>query len=253
MSSSNLNGVWRDTIPSTCVNGVWRSSDEWVNVNGVWRTSSSPSPITESDITAFEVVYTRIMDIKYFDFPLLRDNREIPVVVEIAGKAPNDGYSTDPKSFVMRYTNEKPDVEGLAVYSGTLCVKLHSGKLIPVSDMYDNGVGYNGDIRITIDAYSTYESYGPDVMGWNRVFSEEDNLPAFHDYADKNTLIMNSYPILPTYERPQTYQHRSLIGIARNMTDRYDNMVGSHGLLDHTYDTIFLNGNPMPFKITVYE
>ena len=252
MPFTNLNGVWRDTKPMTCVNGVWRESTNWSNVNGVWRTKRTPSPITPANIEAFELVYTRIRDIRYFDFPNLRDNRNIPSTARVGGNLPVEEYSTEPRSFILEYSNEYPKEEGLAVYQGILCAKLKDGTLMSVSEIFDSNADCMPDTNIKINGYSLYESYGPYVIGWNRVFSNEDNLPAkFND--NKNTYIINSYPILPAYNRSKSYAFRSLIGIAREMSDRYVNMVGSHGLLEHTYDSIELNNNPIPFRITIYD
>ena len=252
MSLANINGVWRDTKPSTCVNGVWRDSTEWMNVNGVWRTKRTPSPITPANIQSFELVYTRIRDIRYYDFPLLKDNRNIPSIAKVGGELPVEEYSTDPRTMILEYSNAKPEEEGLVVYQGILCANLINGTQIPISEIFDNNSDYMTETSIKINGYSIYESYGPDVIGWNRVFSNDDNLPVkFND--DKNTFIINSYPILPAYNRSKSYASRSLIGIAREMSDRYTNMVGSHGILDHTYDSIELNGTPMPFRITIYD
>ena len=252
MPSTNVNGVWRDATPMTCVNGVWRKSSDWTNINGVWRTKRTPSPITPANIEAFEIVYTRIKDIRYYDFPDLKDNRKIPSTARVGGGLPVEEYSTKPRSFILEYTNELPKEEGLAVYQGVILAKLKDGTLLNISEIFDNNMDCMPDISITITGYSTYESYGPDVLGWNRVFSTQDNLPSvYHD--DKNTYLINSYPILPAYNRSDSYMFRSLLGIAREMSDRYINMVGSHGLLDHTYDIVEMNGEPMPFRITVYE
>lgn len=248
---TNVNGVWRDGKPMTCVNGVWRKSKEWTNVNGVWRTNGDQPIISAETIDSFEMIYTRIRDIRYLYFPHLVDNRNIPCTARVAGVIPVDEYSTIPRSFVFEYSNDKPEEEGLAVYQGILYANLLNGTMISVSEILDNNMD-NSNISITIDGSSTYESYGPDVIGWNRVFSNVDNLPArFND--DKNTIIINSYPILPAHNRSTSYTFRSLIGIAREMTDMHINMVGSHGTLDHTIESIKVNNIPMSFRITIYE
>ena len=246
-----VNGVWRSINNYTNLNGIWRKKNEWECINGVWRTGSQETfPFTSEDIAGFKMIYRRSYDTRYSRFPDMVDNPNIPASATITG---SHDFDEEASSILFQYSNDDPEIEGLCVYTGTLYALTYNGDLIAVSDIMDSALNPEPDMEISVKGYTLYENHGPAVpLGWNRFFSFEDNIPTDIN-QDKNTYFMNPYAILPTYKRIGSYGLISMIGIARNMTNREFNMVGSRGVLDHTIQKIFLNGVSMPFTINLSE
>ena len=251
----NVNGIIRrGNNTSIMTNGVWRKSTELVNANGVWRNVSFKEEIIYGNqIDGFELVYYRSKDTIYDDYPTLRNNPNLPTRFHITSESPINEFNDVEKSVIFEYSNNEPSLEGLCVYKGVLFARLKNRySLYPISNMLDSTLSIEPDMNIYIQGYTLCEPYGPPPLGWNRLFTSENNL-ATEWNADKSIVPFNSYVILPSYHRSQTYDFESYIGIARNMSDRYSNMVGSHGILDHTITKIMLNGESMPFKISIFE
>lgn len=274
----NINGVQRKIIGSYAdVNGVMRENTVMVNDKGVWR-SQFKQKLEESDILGFRMVYVLDESSTHPDYPHLVTNRKIPANISITGDHPGYMDLTE-KGIVFRYMRQHPEGDnppskdwqdnGLLRYEGHLYAVLVDDTIIdiPVSTtpaaktndvsvpshtttMFDN-------LRVTIEAWVTYESYGYYMQGWNNLFYSD----AFLDptkYEDrevhKNLKRLNSYVILPIWEREDAFDPIASIGIARDTNiDDFTDMVGSYGALKHTIFNIMVNNVSKPFVIECYN
>lgn len=251
---AKVNGVWRYEISNHArVKGIWRNKkEEYVKVNGVWRSTETVKPFNADSILGFTIIYKLARHLVHPMYPKMGFNPAIKNMVDIAGFRPIT-YDTDAKSILFRFLNGDYRVEGTYAYEAIMYADIVDGSSIPISTIIDSPVSANMDsISVTVDGYTLYESYGPYVTGWNRFFTDKDNLPS--SASDERDLIrISSYNILPTYSRDSSYISNAYIGIARNMSSRDHNMVGSHGALDQTIESIKLNGVEKPFKIEIYD
>ncbi len=270
---SMINGVWREMLrPTPNINNVVRNSDVFANINGVTRVIYARA-IDPSEVVGFRMVYKRSTTRKHPSFPELSYNPNLPVTVFLTGdtKGTMDGNE---KGIILEYSNERPDEEGILMYEGRLYMVLLNGDIIDVTRSCDD-VGWEEtgdpgnqgiehahatskimDLSIYINYTSRYEAFGYNMFGWNSFFSTEDFLD-YTRYPDKgpnkNITVQNSYNILPVYRRWSTFDAVAKIGIARDMTDPDKNMIGSYGVLDQSIHHIFLEGEPKPFVVELYD
>lgn len=259
---ARINGVWRDVQQGcTKINGVWRDTNSWAKINGVWRETFEDI-ITEESIKGFHLVYLLNKEKTHPSYPKLIYNAKIPYKVSCAGE--NVGImDTTNKSIVFEYSRNEYKEEGIVMYEGTLYAELTNGKYVDISHINTSSLAQNvrlfnrtKDLEITLQGYSTYESYGYFVDGWNNFFETEtflnkENMPI--EKADKNIHTLNLYHILSVAQRSDIYDSVASIGIARDMTSPTHNMVGSMGTIDQTIQAIYCNGVSKPFVIEIYN
>lgn len=257
--SVNKDGIWREVTNSmVCINGVWRSANQWGKINGVWRTSNPTKRLKPDDIKGFRLIYTLDKSISYTEFPGMKFNPDIKNIIAISEHTSdgsivelnNSKYDESEKGIIFEIVNTRDyGTEGIYALRGILYAELIDGTLVSISDINDNPTSNTDDVDIKIDGYVKYESYGPKpIIGWNRMLSYDNILPV--DSSNNKKLVrMNSYNILPSYKRASIYDSSFIIGIARNMSDKDHNMIGTTGLLDQTIESIYLNGTEMPFSI----
>lgn len=105
-------------------------------------------------------------------------------------------------------------------------------------------------------ARMSYETYGYYMAGWNSIFSTNSFIASanFPDRGpDQNTQSIRSYIILPSNIRDNDFSSIASIGIARNVTQPENNMVGSYGYIDQTIEEIIVNGVNKPFVVEAYS
>lgn len=271
--SMKINGVWRDLWSSQAmINGVWRDLESWVNINGVWRESFKHN-IEESDIIGFRMIYKLMNVAKHPDYPKLTVNKDLPVIVTLSGK--NQGkMDGSTKGILFQYSNEEYEKEGIIVYRGDLYAELATGQIVNVG-MSISDVGCDvrtpgnipgmieswstnklGKLSITMNGYVLYNATGYSMAGWNSLFNKNQFIDP-SDHSDqgpyKNKLQLNSYNILPIENRIDSFDSAAYIGIARDMTSDTGNMIGSHGVLDHTITAIYVDGVSKPFVVELYN
>lgn len=249
-----VNHIWRATNDWVKVNHIWRKSNQWAKVNGVWRQPvDTKRLITSDEIDGFQLIYTPARYLKHYLFPDMEFNEDVRYIIDRTGYIDNSLYDDKKKSIIFEYTNSRPEIEGHYVLEGNLYAVLKDDNRIPISSYTDHAATYDpGDIDVKIYGFSSAEIYGPPCLGWNMLFSRINNLAG--DIIDnKKVDSFDAYHILPSYKRDEYYHPLAVIGIARNMSDRFNNMVGSHGTLDQTIDKITLNGISMPFQIIIYK
>ena len=271
---NNVNGVWRKpTAMYANINGVWRDTDQYVNVNGVWRKTYERKIIEESDIKGFRIVYTRITKLKHPDYPDLTINHNLPVKFDLTGE--DIGImNLSWKGVVFQYDRFQYKEEGLLAYRGDIYAELIDEELvnvgltlpelIPDENRYLGTYPYldtwNYDrinhLNIEMDGYVLYESNGYQMKGWNSLFNKHQFIdpteyPDTMDY--KKQYRMNSYRILPIESRDEFFDASAYIGIARDMHSADGNMIGSYGVIDHTFNSIRVNGVEKPFVIEIYN
>lgn len=262
----NTNGEWRQVYqPYVKINGVWRHANAWVKTNGVWRQTHK-SKVEESDIIGFRLVYTYNPNKTYSPFPFLSSNLELPIKIHLTGSTAGN-MDLDTKGILYEYSNTKYPTEGITCLEGRLYAVLYNDIILDICSGY-NGVKYNdkemGDIfidsrldelTITISGYELFEDYGYYISGWNSLFNKTEFLDS-SNFPDKEReekiKYLDNWIITPANSRNSNFDNIAQIGIARNMHTRENNMIGSHGLLDHTITHIKVNGIPKPFIIEYY-
>lgn len=243
----NVNGVLRESNTPVNVNGVLREPSAYVNINGVLRETSS-TKVSEDKIVSFDLVYKANKDMKHPDFPRLTYNPNIPAKLMKTGEE-LDEANINPKGVEFEYDRINPNEEGILMYEMHMYAILDNGTPIDVCCLKDLN-----DLKIQIQATILYEANGFYIAGWNSLFNTDQfistNPNPDEEMKYKN---INSYPILPIEDRVEDYAPISQIGIARDMHNDGDNMVGSYGLLDQTIHWITVNGIKKPFIVEIYD
>lgn len=243
----NVNGVLRESSTAVNVNGVLREPSTYVNVNGVLRESSN-TKVTEERIKYFKLVYTVNKKIKHPDFPKLEYNPKIPVRLMVTGEE-NNQVNLNFKGVELEYDRNKIDQEGILAYDAHLYAILTNDTPIDVCCIRNLN-----DLKIQIQATILYEANGYFVAGWNSLFNTDQFISILPDpWADRKYKYINSYSILPEEDRDEKYSSIGQIGIARDMHNDGDNMVGSYGLIDQTIHWITVDGIKKPFIVEVYD
>jgi len=267
-----INGVWR-RVWSTHVriNDVWRDSDVSNRINGVWRTSHRHE-LLESNIIGFRLVYQLIDNVTYPALPHLRPNPNIPVDFDLTGD--NRGMMDTTRKGVIFHYRSTGSEEGIKMYAGALYAVLDTGDILNLSrdgneDRIINSnltsIGINESwstsrierLIISIDGYTHCHKPTGYVGGWLSLFDKIQHFERFpNDFFLSNDTIWyvgydKSFILNPTDMRAPTYDSLATIGIARDFRTPDHNMVGSFGALDHTFDAIYINGNPKPFSVEI--
>lgn len=273
MSIGNLiNGVSRNTHSSySKVNGVWRNNiSGWAKVNGVWRCTDN-SAIDEKNILGFKLIYTLNATRIHHDNPNLKYNSNIPHIMKLTGDTIGSLDFND-KGIVFEYSREKPEEEGIIVYEGRLYAMHINGSLINVCSVYGSNTNklYEDQIiseistihevgridHLDIKLYGTviFEDYGYYFNGWNNLFNmkpviDQSIYPDKKPY--KKVLPILSYNILPSHTRDEYFDSCATVGIARDMSSRTNNMIGSSGYMYHSINKITVNGIDKPFVVDI--
>lgn len=266
---NNINGVYRETWTSNSnINGVWRQGDVLPLVNGVYRESFL-SDIKESDILGFRIVYKLSKEKKHPSYPHLLYNDKIPVDVYKTGDI-SRSMNENKKGIIFEYKRHEAYEEGIVMYEGNLYAELLNGFVINVG-LFDTftidddrvpttnrsiEIDRLSKLSISIGARVAYQSYGYFMDGWNSIFSTEELLdPTRYPHKElyEDYKHIDYYNILPVHNRLNTYNCMAQIGIARDMTSKDHNMVGSYGLLDHTFYEVRVNNKVKPFVVEIYN
>lgn len=253
-----VHSVWRPAWTHHAkINGVCREIDEYQYQNGIWRCGHDHMIDTET-LIGFRIVYTYDPLATYEDFPWIHSRKDLPVTMRLTGD--NRGHmDMTTKGVVFEYDREMPYTEGICMYRGILYAEFPDDMLIPINSKKGSELWttFNfADMDIRIIGYEAYESYGYYVSGWNSIFHKEQFLDptVFPDKDPHRTLNrLEKHTILPIEVREDDYDSGISIGIARNLTTPDRNMVGSHGVLDHTYKAIYANGEAKPFVVELYH
>lgn len=255
------------------VNGAWHKCQQFIKVNGLWRKVYSPE-INAEDVVGFKVVYKLCStDMTHPDFPNLKVNYNLPVEFDLTGAS--KGISdTSEKGVVLEYKHDIPDMEGIIMWEANLYAVLKNGVLINIgrskplgsederitkeeSREYESWSTDKLSIySITMQGYLIHESYGYFTAGWNSLFQTENCIdPTIYETNKLTTYrkLLESYNLLPIENRDNIWNATAKIGIARDMTSKWHNMVGSHGKFDQTIQSIWLNGIEKPFVIEIAD
>ncbi|MCM1439770.1 MAG: hypothetical protein NC131_11315 [Roseburia sp.] len=257
-TSVNIGGVYRKMWPSrVMIDGVWRSDDSYAMINGVWRKTYEHN-ISASNIIGVRIIYVRDPAAKSDEYPELRSTKQLPVRMHLTGDTRGNMDLND-KGIIFEYDHDHPTWEGICLYRATMYVELVDGTILAVNPRTGPNLWDTPDLcetTIQINGYEFYESYGYYISGWNSIchkkqFIKDDN------FTDKGQVkkfnLLNQYNILPATLRDDDFDSGILIGISRSLRNDGPNMVGSYGVLDHTYREILINGEPKPFVIEIYH
>lgn len=270
---NNIDGVWRPCWTNYVkIDGVWRDADSWAKINGVWRETHRYE-ITADDILGFRMVYVRSDMIRHPDHPDLGFNDEIPRVVTASGESPMS-MDLRPKGILFQYERGRWKEEGTIVYKGKLYAVLLDDQLVDVcgsldpaspEDRVHTGVPEHDvawitqrmqNVDIQVDGYVRYEAVGYNFCGWNRFFSKEDFISR-EGFPNKDlkqdTKLVEDYKLYPPISRSETFDDSCIIGIAREVDQTENNMVGSHGSLSQDIHMITVNGQEKPFTVEIYH
>lgn len=265
----NINGVWRESTPLVNINGVWRDSNSVVNINGVWREASAQErTITADDIKSFEFAYFPNKTIKHPDFPWLKYNEKVPGSIDLTGDISGEinfnekgvEFQYDRNDVVHEVIIENKE-EGIKMYESHIYAILQDDTPIDIccidKDQEHSSLGINKitDLKINIQATLIYEANGYYMAGWNNICSK-DQFTITTDpprSPGKSFKYLNNYKLLPVKDRDEKFQSLMQIGIARDLTNDGDNMVGSYGILDHTIHWISVNGEKKPFVVKIFK
>ena len=270
-TGNTINGVSRDSRESySKVNGVWRKNFEtWSKFNGVWRLNNNP--FNPNRIIGFKLVYTLNANRIHHDIPRLKYNPKIPHVFKLTGDSIGNLDLTH-KGVIFEYKRDETEEEGIVMYEGRLyaildtdeeynvCLmygnndnKQHEDEMVSeFVDIYEASVVHDVDIKLT--GYVAFEDYGYYFAGWNSLFNTKpfiDKTIQPDKTLYKKKLDVNLYNIHPMCERDEYFDSVSSIGVARDLETPIYNMIGSHGVLDHTITRISLNGVDMPFIVEI--
>lgn len=270
--STKIDGEWKDLYsPYAKIDGEWRTGNLYVKVNGVWKQVHS-CDVQESDIVGFRMVYHYVdrMIHPYPRHPQLVPNKELPVSMLLTGEHVGEMDYTS-KGVVFEFTNSHPKREGICLYEAGLYAVTKDGFLYNVGDSkYDQNVLeskipsvpkiFNTDrlaeLSITIDTKMAYQTYGFYITGWNNMFTTNDFMDknlydeemTFDEYKSRM-----EYKLLPREQRENDFHGICQIGIARDMTSTFYNMVGAHGKLSQTITKISVDGKSKPFIVELYD
>lgn len=262
----NINGVWREAVISPNIDGIWRETDKF--------------EIAEEDIIGFRIVYQSNHNPSYGDLPDLVYNPNLPAQLKLTGDT-SGNMDLNYKGVVFEYLNTKEpdqlfddDEEGILMYQGKIYAVLTNDLIIDVTAT-TNMVGWDdrvpcesipgvtetwattklNELSIQLQARVAYETNGLNTEGWNKLFSSTNHIGSLNvdDTDDKNYERINSYNIIPIESRDESFYPFAEIGIARDLHTAGKNMVGSYGVLDHTYNWITVNGVKKPFVVEIYN
>jgi hypothetical protein len=267
-----VDGSWRDIWGAYVkVDGVWRNVDVSAKADNDWK-SSHINNISESDIVAFRMIYKLNPNKEHPLFPNLKTNLNMPVEFSLTGENIGMNYST---KGVLYHYERFGDEEGIMMYEGALYAVLKNGCIAKVSSCTNTKIN-NDDIRIPgpipsipevwitsrlqsldirMEGYILFESFRYHLFGWNSLFDTEQFLlpePYTKDKVYQDIKLISERILLPVENRLNTYDSIASIGITRSLTD-IDNMIGAYGTLDHTINSIKVNGISKPFVIEIYN
>ena len=277
---SNIFGVNRRAMSMfTNINGVWRDSTVFPNINGIYRESDS-FDITEEDIIGFRIIYMPNKNAEYPDLPNLSYNPNLPARLSLTGDI-SGNMNMEYKGVVFEYFNtHEPDQlfdddeEGILMYEGRLYAVLTNDLILDVTAtrdllIWDERIPESGipgssetwsmwklnNLTIEIQTRILYENNGLNIEGWNKLFSTTNYIGKLNvdDTNDTNYERINQYTILPIESRDNIFYPYAEIGIARDLHTVDRNMVGSYGVLDHTFNWITVNGVKKPFVCEIYN
>lgn len=267
-----IDGVWREVWGAyVMVDGVWRSVDLSTKVDGEWKTVHIDE-IKESDINEFHLVYKLNPDKRHPDFPSLKHNPNLPVTFSVTGE--NIGMNTSTKGVVYHYERFGED-EGILAYDAHLYAVLKNGCVVDVPSSRDTKVNNDDqrlpgpipsirevwitsrmkELSIQLEGYVLYEGFRYHMHGWNSLFDKNQFLlpdPYTSEETYREVKPIDPRILFPVEDRLSSYDTIGSIGIARPLTNQ-ENMIGAYGTLDHTIDSIKVNGIIKPFSIIISD
>ena len=261
---NNINNTWRALWTSHVnINGIWRDSDVVNNVNNVWRESHRHE-LTADDILGFRLIYFMDPNPRHPLTPHLRLNLNLPVRFDTTGSTVMDSSE---KGVAYQFWSPSYE-EGILKYDGILYAVLRNGALLNVgadpiigddprfslpnieresftSSRLEEGLSIciHG-LTFVQRTYFDHEAER-DIVGWNRVFVNEDNFEIENFYPREPRII------LPISYRSDNYQPNIEVGIARNISTADNNMLGTNGVMYHTIYSMRLNGDIKPFTVEI--
>lgn len=243
----NVNNVWRETkYPSVNVNGVWRNTDQWVNNNGVWRrTYNSYKMFKEENIIGCKFIYTLNKLTTHPLFPGMEYNEKLIPLFNITYPGENN---TDTKTIRMELSSEDKIIQGNLLYEGNMYIHLNDDSYIQVMDFNSMDNQLDG-ISITINGSYSYESKSNNLIGWNYLFKDINNLPEYPNNADSNIIGLTDYKITPVFSRENKFIPKAMLGLVRNFKDG----TPSKGIISHTISSVKVNNTNIPFSIELYN
>jgi hypothetical protein len=194
----------------------------------------------------------------------------MPIEFSLTGDT--SGINTSTKGVLFHY-ERFGDEEGILMYEGRLYAVLKNGCLVDVPSSKNTKVN-NDDERVigatpdTPEAWITnkmrlltvklqgrmvYESFRYHMYGWNSLFDTTDFLlqdPYTVDEPYRDIKRIEPRLILPIETQLSTFSNVASIGVARSLTT-VENMIGAYGILDHTIDSITVDGVTKPFIIEI--
>lgn len=265
----NINGVWRESKSYVNINGVLRDSSSMISVNGVLReVASTEKNITEEDIKSFIISYLPNKNIKHKDFPWLKYNEKVPGHISLTGDISGEvnlndkgvEYQYDRNDIIHEVIVENKE-EGIKMYESHIYAVLQDDTPIDICciDTIDENHSLGNDkitnLKINIQATLIYEANGYYMAGWNSICNKNQFIITDDDPRSpgKSFKYLNNYPLLPVSKRDKDFQPLAQIGIARDVTNDGNNMVGSYGVLDHTIHWITVNDIKKPFVVEIYK
>lgn len=255
------------------VNGEWHRCKQFTKVNGLWKEVYTPE-ISPDRIVGFKFVYERCKS-DYTDekYPNLKVNYNLPVSINLTGYTKGT-MDTNEKGIALEYRRYLPELEGIIFWEANLYAILDNGVYLNIDKTLDteedirltkeaNDCEYESwctnkikDFSIKIQAKLSHESVGYYTSGWNRLFQNIDCIdPTIYATHELKTINHNldAYNLLPLKNRNDMWNETAKIGIARDMTSKWYNMVGSEGLLDQTIQKVWLNDAEKPFVIEIFN
>lgn len=268
-----INGVWRESWTNhTNINGVWRENNNYITMNSIPRLVHRHE-LTADDIIGFRIVYKLSYTKTHPNYPRLSFNNDLPVKIGLTGYTPSVMDNSE-KGVIYEYSNKDSYLEGIKMYEGTLYAVLTNNSLVDVgatidytgSDQKIPGVSSVipeawstnriANLPIQINGHIAYEDNGYFIDGWNSLFTKvnflDDSSFPDKDYKSKR-YVVHKHLVLPISARGDNFNQVAQIGIIRDMKTSVNNMVGSYGILDHTYTSITVNGIEKPFMIEIYD
>ena len=254
---------------SVKVKGEWRKGRQFTKVNGEWIETHSLD-IPDKDIVGFKMVYKRCsINKKHSLYPNLQVNYNLPINIKLSGDLSSE-MNMNPKGVIFEYFRDDPESEGILMYEGILFAVLSNGIYVNVSSennsqrvpYYVQGIneywncGRLSNSSVELVATMQYENNGYFVAGWNSMFSTEH----FMDQSDYNTKVSTKEekeisPLImtPITSRDKSFSDLCTIGIARDVHDKYNNMIGIVGYFDHYIYQIKVNVNKKPVVVEIHK
>ena len=272
MYQKDIFGKWREVWSAHVnVDGVWKDVD--VNTfdkeYDYWKGAHT-NFIDPADIQSFLLIYTINDHLKYHRYQKLVTNKKLPIIFDVTGESKDLDFSE--KGVVYRYERFGYD-EGKLLFEGHLYALLSNGVYVDIGFSYLNSsskdirmaVKYDEmkevwitsrlkDTVIDIDGYESFEGFKYEQFGWNSLFTK-DQLVFGKTYNEEDSLrkqrLLKHRICYPDKKRDKLYYPCALIGIARELKDEYT-MHGAFGNLNHTINSISVNGINKPFQIKIY-